>query len=120
MAERLPDADGKTLKKAYEAKAEDIRTSQRAMREAGVEVRRALRADPFDAKAVDAAMGKVTQERMHMQQALQGVIAAAAADMSKEGRERLARRPEAAGPREPGRDGRDGERRGPPPAERNR
>lgn len=113
MAARLPEADGKVLKQAFESRSGDIKAAQAALRDASGAVRKALTAEPFEAKAVDAAMAKVTQERMQMQQALQGVFATAAAEMSKEGRERLARR---SVPREPGR---DGERRG-PAGERNR
>lgn len=90
LAERLADADAATLRAAYAAREAEFKAAREETRRLRDGVRAALRADPFDAKALDGAMARLADQRAATQQAFYGVIAAAAAGMSPDGRARLA------------------------------
>ena len=90
MAATLPPADADLLRgqiKANRGAIEDAQTKYRAAQDA---IRETLRQDPFDAETMRAAMAKTRAARQTFDQAIQGVFAGAAAQMSSAGRHALA------------------------------
>jgi uncharacterized membrane protein len=92
MARGLPASDREVLRKAYAERAPEIEAAQKGIRAARQELRKTLEADPFVPTAMSGAMEKMDAERDHLQKALQGVFTSAAAEMSAQGRTRLAQR----------------------------
>jgi uncharacterized membrane protein len=93
MAGRLPKPDADLLRKAYAQHENDVKAAQANLREARRSVRTALEAEPFSADAVKEAMSKMDDGRDQLQNALQAVFTSAAAEMSREGRVKLAQGP---------------------------
>ncbi|MGE5539368.1 MAG: periplasmic heavy metal sensor [Gemmatimonas sp.] len=93
MANRLPDSDAAVLRRAYDAHREEIARLGQNVRRTRERVRAALRADPFDAGALAAAMGEMRAARNGVEDAIQSVMREGAAEMSPEGRRTLARGP---------------------------
>jgi len=93
MAASLPDADGARLRAAFGARSEQVTEAAKSFRQAMAGVRRSLRAEPFDPAALRAAMAESRAKRGAIEEELQAVVAAAAAEMSPEGRTRLAEWP---------------------------
>jgi uncharacterized membrane protein len=90
LAASLPSADGDLLRdqiKANHASIEDTQNKYRAAQDA---IRATLRQEPFDAATLQAAMANTRAARQNFDQAIQGVFATSAAQMSAAGRRALA------------------------------
>jgi uncharacterized membrane protein len=93
MAASLPAPDGEKLRAAFAARAESVRSATSAFRQSQAAVRQALRAEPFEPAALAAAMAESRMKRLALEQELQTVVATAVAEMSAEGRAKLAEWP---------------------------
>lgn len=92
MAARLPDADAAKLRAAYKAHAAEFQAAHADVRRLRAELRQALRAQPFDAKALDQATEALATKRAAMDRAFMKMISSAVVEMSAQGRARLLRR----------------------------
>jgi uncharacterized membrane protein len=90
LAAVLPETDAEIMRRMYRAQAPNIEPRQEAYRRAQDAVRKTLRSEPFDASAMRNAMTEARAARQAFDQALQDVIASAAAAMSPAGRNKLA------------------------------
>ena len=80
LAKRLPGPDGEKLRAAFFAHAKDLPAARNELKTARDAFRKALAADPFDPAAVQKAFADLDASR----------IVTAAAEMTPEGRKRLA------------------------------
>jgi uncharacterized membrane protein len=90
LAASLPPADGDLVRgqiRTNHAPIEDTQTKYRAAQDA---IRATLRNEPFDVAALQAAMAQTRAARQNFDQAIQGVFATSAAQMSPAGRRALA------------------------------
>lgn len=90
LAATLPPADGEKLRAEFRARAQTVESARDAYRRTQDAARAVLRAEPFDVAALRAAMVQTRAARQVLDEALQGVVAAAAEQMSPAGRARLA------------------------------
>jgi uncharacterized membrane protein len=90
MAAALPAGDAEKLHAELRVHTGDIEAATGAFRAAQRRMREALRAEPFNADALRAAMADARTARDKLDEALQNVIAAASAGMTPEGRRKLA------------------------------
>ena len=90
IAATLPAADAAMLRAKFEAERSTAEAAREAYDRSLEQVRTALRAEPFDGSALTAAMADARSQRGALDQVLHDVIAASAAQMSPEGRSRLA------------------------------
>ena len=90
LAASLPPGDGERLRGEFRAHQRNIEAAITVYRQAQRRMREALRAEPFNAEALRAAMAEARTARGKLDEALQGVIAAAGAAMTPEGRRSLA------------------------------
>jgi uncharacterized membrane protein len=90
LAAALPPADADILRDRIKTNRETIGSAQTKYRSAQNTIRQALRREPFDAEAMRAAMAETRTARQTYDQAIQGVYADAAAQMSSAGRNALA------------------------------
>ena len=90
LAAALPPADAEILRDRIKTNRETIERAQTKYRSAQNTIRQALRREPFDAEAMRAAMAETRTARQTYDQAIQGVYADAAAQMSSAGRNALA------------------------------
>lgn len=90
LADRLPDADAAKLRAAYTAREAEFKAAREETRRLRDAVRAALRAQPFDAKALDDAVARLATQTAATRKAFYGMVAATAAQMSADGRTRLA------------------------------
>jgi uncharacterized membrane protein len=90
IAATLPAADAQIMQAELRADAEKIASAQVDLRLARQALRDSLRAEPFDANAMRAAMAASRAARANFEQVLQGMIVTAAAKMSVVGRNKLA------------------------------
>ena len=93
LAATLPKPDADKLRVQYAAQRDAVETAQRAYRSRQETMRQALRAEPFSADAMRAAMADTRAARQGFDLVLQGIIATAAAEMSADGRHKLAEWP---------------------------
>ena len=93
LAATLPAADADILRAEYRAKATNVDGARQTYRNAQDEVRRILRAEPFQGEAMRAAMSEQRSARQVFDQLLQDVVASAAARMSAAGRDKLSEWP---------------------------
>ncbi|MEI6556916.1 MAG: periplasmic heavy metal sensor [Rhodospirillaceae bacterium] len=89
IARSLPEADAAILRQRFAAEPL-LRTPFRDGRDMMTPVREAMRAEPFDPAALEAAFGGLHQDRSRFDQALERALITAATAMSPEGRRRLA------------------------------
>lgn len=92
LAERLPKADGDILIAQMNTNRQTIEATQKQYRDAQEAVRDSFRKEPFDPNAMRAAMDLTRTARQNFDAALQTVFAAAATQMSQDGRAALADR----------------------------
>ncbi len=92
IAATLPAADAEIMQAELRGDAVKIAGAQADLRLSQQALRDSLRAEPFDANAMRAAMSASRTARENFEQVLQGVIATAAAKMSVVGRNKLADR----------------------------
>jgi uncharacterized membrane protein len=90
IAATLPAADAAILRDGFKADATRIEAAQAALRGEQDAVRAALRAEPFDAGAMRAAMAKTRAARQNFDLILHDMVATASAKMSVAGRNKLA------------------------------
>ena len=90
VAATLPPADADLLRGQINGNRATIEDTQTKYRTAQDAIRATLRQDPFDAAAMGAVMAKPRAARQNFDQAIQGVFAGAAAQMSSAGRHALA------------------------------
>jgi uncharacterized membrane protein len=90
VAATLPPSDADILRGQIEANRQKIEQAQSSYRAAQDTIRETLRADPFDAEAMRAAMAKARMTRQTFDQTIQGVFATAASQMTSAGRHALA------------------------------
>ena len=90
IASSLPPADAEILRGRIQASRADIEAAQTKHRAAQDIIREALRAQPFDADALRAAMANTRAARQAFDQTIQAMFAGSAAQMSQAGREALA------------------------------
>lgn len=93
IAHRVSGSDASALRGAYQSHRDEIVELAGNVRSARERVRAALRADPYDAAVVSAAMADLRTARTTMESAIQGVIQESAAGMSADGRRTLAHGP---------------------------
>jgi uncharacterized membrane protein len=90
LAKSLPPADGAKLRGAYSRDHTGVNVARADYEKARDGIRAVLRREPFDAAAMADAMSKTRAARQQFDQALQGMIAKAAGEMSPEGRQAMA------------------------------
>jgi len=90
MAAGLPPADAIVLRTQLRQEAVKVATAQADLRLSQEDVRKSLRAQPFDAEAMRMAMAANRAARENFEQVLHDTIASAAARMSIVGRNKLA------------------------------
>jgi uncharacterized membrane protein len=90
IAATLPAADAASLRAKFESERATAEAAREAYDRSLEQVRTALRAEPFDGSSLTAAMADARSERVALDQVLHEIIAASAAQMSPEGRSRLA------------------------------
>lgn len=90
IAASLPPADADVMRAQLRADAIKVAAVQADLRLSQEDVRKSLRAEPFDADAMRAAMAKNRTARENFDQAVHDMVAAAATNMSVVGRAKLA------------------------------
>jgi uncharacterized membrane protein len=90
LARSLPPADGTKLRSAYARDHTTVNVARAGYERSRESIRDVLRREPFDAAAMQDAMSKTRAARQQFDQALQGMIAKSAGEMSPEGRKALA------------------------------
>ena len=90
IAASLPAADAEVLRSELRTSAIKVASAQADLRLSREELRDNLRADPFDATALGAAMATNRAARENFELVLNGVLVTAAAKMSVVGRNKLA------------------------------
>jgi uncharacterized membrane protein len=93
LAAPLPAADAEKLRAAYRAREDAAEKGRGALNSAFDRVQAALRAEPFDPAQLKAAFAEARAARPAYELAMQEIVAAGAAEMSREGRNRLAEWP---------------------------
>lgn len=93
MAASLPAGDGDTLRAVFAGRSDAVTAETTAYHQAQEAIRAALRAEPFDPAALQAAMAAARDRRRALEIELQGVIADTAAKISMAGRAKLAEWP---------------------------
>lgn len=90
LAATLPGADAEKLRAEFAARRGPIEAAQNKYRSMQDKARDVLRREPYDVDAMRATMTEIRAARDAFDQALQGMFATAAAQMSPEGRKKLA------------------------------
>jgi uncharacterized membrane protein len=90
MAKSLPPADGAKLRGAYARDHTAVNVARATYEKSRDSIRDVLRREPFDIAAMQDVMSKTRAARQQFDQALQGMIAKAAGDMSPAGRKAMA------------------------------
>lgn len=90
IAASLPSGDAVILRGQIAVNRDGIEGAQAKYRSAQNVIREALRAEPFDANALQTAMANTRASRQAFDQTVQGVFAGSAAQMSQTGRQALA------------------------------
>lgn len=89
LAAPLPAADAEKLRAAFRAREAAVEGGREGLNRAFERIQAAMRAEPFDAAQLRAAFGEARAARPSYEQAMQEIIAGAAAEMSREGRVKL-------------------------------
>lgn len=90
LAATLPPSDGAKMRAEIAAHHDSVAAAQTNYRAAQDAIRATLRQEPFDENAMRAAMVQTRAARQNFDQAIQSVVALAAAEMSPAGRRALA------------------------------
>jgi len=90
VAATLPSSDAEVMLSEFRADAVKVAAAQADLRLSRQALRDSLRAEPFDANAMRAAMATTRTARENLEQVLHDMIATAAAKMSVVGRNKLA------------------------------
>lgn len=89
LAQTLPPADGDILRATFAAHAAPVTNVAPGEADPMDQVRRVLRAEPFDRPALQAALDAVQANRQALETAIADALLDAATRMSPEGRRRL-------------------------------
>jgi uncharacterized membrane protein len=90
LAAPLPVADAEKLRAAFRTREATAEAGREGLNRAFEQMRAALRAQPFDAAQLRVALAEVRKARPVYELSMQEIFAAAAADMTPEGRAKLA------------------------------
>jgi uncharacterized membrane protein len=90
IAASLPASDAAIMRGAFRAEAAELAAAETEVRLAQETVRERMRAQPFDAAAVRAAMAQTSQAREHYYHLVHEIVSGATAKMSPDGRKALA------------------------------
>jgi uncharacterized membrane protein len=90
LAASLPSADADKLRAAFRTHMPAIEQARAAYRAAHERLRESLRAEPYNADAVRAAMADIRAARAKLDEALQDTILSASAQMGPDSRRALA------------------------------
>ena len=90
LASSLPAADADKLRAAFREHMPAIEQARAAYRTAHERLRESLRAEPYNADAVRAAMAEIRTARSKLDEALQETIVSASAQMGPDSRRALA------------------------------
>jgi uncharacterized membrane protein len=90
IAANLPASDAAIMRSEFRAEAAQLAAAETEVRLAQEAVRERMRAQPFDAAAVRAAMAQISLAREHFYHLVHEVVADATAKMSPAGRKTLA------------------------------
>ena len=93
LAAPLPAADADKLRAAFRARASEAESARDALNRAFERIQAALRAQPFDAGQLRAAMADARAVRPLYEVVMQDILVAGASGMSPEGRAQLAEWP---------------------------
>ncbi|MGC2855113.1 periplasmic heavy metal sensor [Novispirillum sp. DQ9] len=102
-ATAMAEADAAVLRTVHAAHRDTLRAEERKVRAARIAVRKAVRAEPFDAAALDQRLTALRTALQEMQAAYHAMYVEAAPRLSDDGRRRMLARPPRAEP-----DGRGG------------
>ena len=89
-AATMNEPDAGKFKAVLAAQTPGLEAGAAEVRKAREAVRQALRAEPFNPAALEQAMAEASARRLEMQKRYQAMIATAAAQVSPEGRTRIA------------------------------
>lgn len=92
LAKNLPEADAEKLRKAFAARTGELPAARAELAKARDALRQAFRAEPFDPAAVEKSLAALDASRAKVRQIMRAAVVAAAAEMSADGRARLADR----------------------------
>ena len=90
LAKRLPGPDGEKLRTAFSVHAKDLPAARNEMKAAREAFRKALATDPYDPVAVEKSLAGLDSSRAKVRKIMRETIVTAAAEMTAEGRKRLA------------------------------
>lgn len=90
MSADLPPADQAILRSSYEARRQELDRMDKEVQAAREKVSAAMRAQPYDPAALEAAMAAARDVREPVIETVEQAVAEAAAKMSPEGRTKLA------------------------------
>lgn len=90
IAESLPPADAQIMRAQLRMEAQKVASAQADLRLSQDDMRKSLRAEPFDPDAMRVAMAENRSARENFDQVLHDMISVAAAQMSLVGRAKLA------------------------------
>lgn len=90
LAAPLPAADAEKLRAAFRARASAAEAARDALNKAYERAQGVLKAEPFDAAGLRAALADARAARPAYDQAMQDILIAGASAMSAEGRAKLA------------------------------
>lgn len=93
LAAPLPATDAEKLRTAFRARATEAESARDALNRAFERIQAALRAQPFDAGPLRAAMADARAVRPLYEVVMQDILVAGASGMSPEGRAQLAEWP---------------------------
>jgi uncharacterized membrane protein len=93
IAAALPPSDAQIMRAQLNSEAQKVASAQADLRLSQDDLRKSLRADPFDPEAMHAAMAENRTARENFDEVLHEMIAAAASQMSIVGRTKLAEWP---------------------------
>jgi uncharacterized membrane protein len=94
LAAPLPAADAEKLRAAFRAREAAAEGGREGLNRVFERIQSAMRAEPFDAAQLRAAFAEARAARPVYEQAMQDIIASAAAGMSREGRTKLSEWPQ--------------------------
>jgi len=90
LAKKLPSPDADKLRKAFAARAGDLPAARAELTASRDAFRQALKAEPFDPARLEKSLVAMDVSRAKIKQIMRTAVAAAAAEMTAEGRGRLA------------------------------
>ena len=93
FAEKMSDADRAVIKREFDSRREQVEAGRDRLRQASQNVRTALQANPFDQTALANAFAEMRRVNSEYRTTTHEALTAAAAQVSPEGRARMAEAP---------------------------